>query len=117
MPDIKPPNQLNELPLALVKNMIVLAASGFGVVVALAWNQLINYLVAEYINPYLGKDGGLASLFIYATAITFIAVLVTMQLTYLQRKLEGFQERLAERQKNKQAAKAALKEKATPTKK
>lgn len=105
MPDIKPPNQLNELPIALIKNMTVLAASGFGVVVALAWNQLITYLVTNYINPYLGTDGGLMSLIIYAVVITFVAVVVTMQLTFIQRKLEDVQVRLEQRKKDR-AAKA-----------
>ncbi len=42
MPDIKPPDSLSEFPAALIKNMVVLATSGFGVVVALAWNEFIK---------------------------------------------------------------------------
>jgi len=100
MPELKPPNQLYELPIAVIKNMSVLAASSFGVVVALAWNQLITYLVDNYLNPYLGKDGSLISLFIYATVITLVAVFVTMQLTFLQQKLEVLQEKINLRRKS-----------------
>lgn len=99
MPDIQPPSDIRDLPLAVVKNMIVLAASGFGVVVALAWNEWIKYVVDNYITPLVGKNGSAISLFIYAATITFIAVVVTMQLTYLQRKLENLQDRIVHRQR------------------
>lgn len=99
MPDIQPPSSIKEVPLAIVKNMIVLAASGFGVVVALAWNEAIKQFIASYIDPYLGKSGTLLSLFIYAVAITIMAVIVTMQLTYLQKTLEQIQERVSKRNK------------------
>ena len=56
MPDIKPPEKITELPLAVIKNIIVLATSGFGVVVALAWNELIKAVVAQYIDHLLGKN-------------------------------------------------------------
>lgn len=101
MAEIKPPAGIYDLPIAVIKNMTVLAASAFGVVVALAWNQLITYIVTNYLDPYLGKDGSLASLFVYATAITFIAVIVTMQLTGLQRRLEDLQFKIDERRKNR----------------
>lgn len=97
MPDIQPPSSLKEIPLAIVKNMIVLAASGFGVVVALAWNEFVRQFVATNIQPYLGASGTLASLFIYAIVITIVAVLVTMQLTFVQKKLEQLQERVGRR--------------------
>lgn len=99
MPDIQPPSSLKEIPLAVVKNMIVLAASGFGVVVALAWNDFVRQFVATNIQPYLGEGGTLVSLFIYAVVITVVAVLVTMQLTYVQKKLEQLQERVGRKKK------------------
>ena len=89
MPDIKPPETIQEFPLALIKNMIMLATSGFGVVVALAWNEFIRNLVDNYVNPYLGNNSGLFSLFIYAALMTLLAVLVTMQLSSIERKLEN----------------------------
>ncbi len=89
MPDIQSPERIHELPAALIKNMITLATSGFGLVVALAWNQLINKVVQDYVDPYLGKGSGIFSLFVYAVIMTTLAVIVTMQLANLQRRLEA----------------------------
>ncbi len=99
MPDIKTPQNVNELPLALVKNMVSLATSGFGLVVALAWNQVIQNAVQKYIDPYLGKNGGMISLLIYALVMTVLAVIVTMQLAGLERKLEMLNEKVRNRTK------------------
>lgn len=88
MAKIETPDNAKELPLAMVKNMIGLATSGFGVVVALAWNEVISNTVQEYIDPYLGKGSGVISLLIYAVLMTFLAVLITMQLSHLEKRLE-----------------------------
>jgi hypothetical protein len=87
MSKINSPESVSDLPLAIVKNMITLATSGFGVVVALAWNEAIKGAVHEFIDPYLGKGGGIISLLIYALIMTILAVLVTMQLSGLEKKL------------------------------
>ena len=58
-----------------------LVTSGFGLVAALAWNELIKEVVSIYIKPYFGKNSGLISLLIYALLVTFLAVLVTYQLS------------------------------------
>lgn len=92
MSKIKTPENLHEMPLAVIKNMITLATSGFGLVVALAWNEVIKTAVEEYIDPFLGKTGGIVSLFIYATLMTLLAVVVTMQLAGLQKKFEEINE-------------------------
>lgn len=102
MPDIKPPERIHQLPTALIKNMIVLSTSGFGLVVALAWNQLVQASVQKYIDPYLGKNSGIISLLIYAVVMTFLAVIVTMQLTILQHKLEEIEQRSEKRKKSSQ---------------
>lgn len=86
---IEPAEDIKELPLSMVKNMITLATSGFGLVVALAWNELIKTAVSQYIDPILGKGGGLISLLIYAVVMTLLAVLVTMQLAQIQKRLEN----------------------------
>ncbi|MGD9129395.1 MAG: DUF5654 family protein [Candidatus Woesebacteria bacterium] len=91
MAKIQTPKDIQDMPLSLVKNMITLATSGFGLVVALAWNEFIKTAVAEFIDPILGKSGGLISLFIYAVIMTFLAVVVTMQLASLQKKFEEIQ--------------------------
>ena len=66
----------------------MLATSGFGVVVALAWNEAIKATVSTYIDPYLGESSGVISLFIYAVVMTTLSVLVTMQLAGIQKRLE-----------------------------
>ena len=88
MTKIETPDNPKDLPVAIIKNMISLATSGFGLVVALAWNEVIKKTVEEYIDPWLGKSGGIISMLIYAIVITLLAVIVTMQLSRLQKKME-----------------------------
>lgn len=88
MANINTPQSYRDMPLAIVKNMVALATSGFGLVVALAWNEAIKTTVDTYINPLLGESSGVISLFIYAVVMTLLAVMVTMQLARLQKGLE-----------------------------
>lgn len=88
MSNIHTPNKIDELPLAIIKNIITLSTSGFGLVVALAWNELIKSTLQTYLTPLLGEGGGLISLFFYALVVTTLAVLVTMELAKVQRRLE-----------------------------
>ena len=60
-----------------------LMTSGFGLVSALAWNELIKEVISEYIKPLFGESSGLISLLIYAVFITALAVFVTYQLSKL----------------------------------
>ena len=89
MPGIPTPDRFKDLPKAIVTQMIILSTGGFGVVVALAWNEFIKQFVEVYIKPYLGSGSGVWSLFIYAIVITIVAILVTMQLTKIQRRFES----------------------------
>lgn len=68
------------------KRTLALMTSGFGLVSALAWNELIKELVKEYVKPFFGESSGLISLTIYAVFITALAVLVTYQLSKLAGK-------------------------------
>ena len=70
------------------KQAFKLVTSGFGLVAALAWNELIKEAVNIYIKPYFGKSSGLISLAIYAAIVTFLAVLVTYQLSRFAEKKE-----------------------------
>jgi|APSaa5957512576_1039674.scaffolds.fasta_scaffold13583_3 uncharacterized membrane protein (DUF106 family) len=88
MSKIDAPATIQEMPLVIIKNMVALATSGFGVVVALAWNEAIKTSVQTYIAPILGENSGVISLFIYAIIVTFLAVIVTMQLAKIQKSLE-----------------------------
>lgn len=85
---IEPPQSIFDLPQAVVKQMLTLATSGFGLVAALAWNEVIKEIVDHYIKPYFPDSYGLISLSIYAVVITALAVLITLQLSFLQAKLE-----------------------------
>lgn len=76
------------LHLAIFKQMLTLATSGFGLVAALAWNNVIQEFVATRIKPFI-PGGGLSSLLIYAILITILAVTVTFQLGKVVESLEA----------------------------
>jgi len=65
----------------LLKQMITLSTSGFGLVAALAWNEAIQAFVSQYIDQYISVGSGIISRFIYAIIITAFAVFITYQLT------------------------------------
>lgn len=68
------------------KQMLTLATSGFGLVAALAWNELIKELVSDYIKPVVGGNSGLVSLLVYAVLVTLLAVFVTYNLAKIAKK-------------------------------
>lgn len=72
----------------LVKQMLVLATSGFGLVAALAWNSLIQEFVNSYVKKFLPDGSGIYSLLIYALVVTVLAVFVTYQLSKVSEKLQ-----------------------------
>lgn len=76
-----------ELRKEVLKQMITLSTSGFGLVAALAWNSVIQEFVNNYIKRYLDVGSGLISLLIYAVLITVLAVTVTYQLSKIAEKL------------------------------
>lgn len=76
------------LHIEILRQMLTLATSGFGLVAALAWNSLIQELVNNYIKKWLPKESGVISLLAYAVIITVIAVFVTLQLSKLIQKLQ-----------------------------
>jgi polyferredoxin len=67
----------------LIKQMLTLATSGFGLVAALAWNSLIQEFVNSYVKKLLPGNSGIISLFIYAVVVTVLAVFITYQLSRL----------------------------------
>jgi hypothetical protein len=70
----------------ILTQMLTLATSGFGLVAALAWNELIKEVVSDYIKPLVGGNSGAISLLIYAVVVTLLAVFVTYSLTRLVKK-------------------------------
>lgn len=86
-------NSPRDIPLAVVKQMITLSTSGFGLVAALAWNELVKEFIESYVKPYLPQGSKLISLFIYAAIVTSLAVSITLQLTKIEKRLEKTLER------------------------
>lgn len=80
-------DESKEMKREVVDKMLTLATSGFGLVAALAWNELIKEVVSQYIKPYIGGASGIISLGIYALIITFLAVLVTYNLSRLAKRI------------------------------
>ncbi|MDP3941829.1 MAG: DUF5654 family protein [bacterium] len=76
------------LHIELMRQMITLATSGFGLVAALAWNNVIQEFVKSYVTKWLPQGGSLISLFLYAVVVTGLAVIITYQLTRILDRLE-----------------------------
>lgn len=83
----KKTEEQKKLHVEVVKQMLTLATSGFGLVAALAWNGVIQELVNTYLKKWL-PGSGLFSLFIYAILVTALAVFVTLQLSKLLKSVE-----------------------------
>lgn len=64
----------------LFSQLLTLSTSGFGLVAALAWNDTIQQVVKQFIEPKIPGSGILSRL-IYALLVTFLAVLITYQLS------------------------------------
>ena len=82
------PKSTQELPKAVIKQMLTLSTSGLGLVAALAWNEVVKEAIGSYVKPLIGESSGLVSLFLYALMVTALAVVVTLQLTKLEQHLE-----------------------------
>lgn len=82
------PAERQRLHVEIVKQMLTLATSGFGLVAALAWNGVIQELVNNYVKKWL-PGSGLLSLSIYAVTVTILAVFVTFQLSKLLKSLQS----------------------------
>jgi hypothetical protein len=76
-----------DLRVQIVHQMLTLATSGFGLVAALAWNNVIQEFVNNYIKKFLPVGSGILSLLIYAVVVTFSAVFVTYQLSKILNRL------------------------------
>lgn len=85
---------IEELPLQkplhveVLRQMLTLATSGFGLVAALAWNNVIQEVVNNYIKKWLPLGGGIISLLLYAIVITLLAVSITYNLSQVLAKVD-----------------------------
>ena len=71
----------------VIRQMLTLATSAFGLVTALAWNNVIQSIVNDYIKKYFPASS-LFSLVFYAVIVTALAVAVTLQLSRILGKIE-----------------------------
>lgn len=78
------PKTIKQVPLAVVNQMLSLTTAGFGLVSALAWNEVIKEVINVYIKPFLHANSGVASLTVYALVVTVLAVFITFQLAKIQ---------------------------------
>ena len=83
-----------KIHLAILKQMVILSTSGFGLVAALAWNNVIQEFTNSYIKPYLPQGSTIISLLIYAVLVTVLAVVVTYNLTRLSEKFEKLNDKI-----------------------
>jgi Na+/melibiose symporter-like transporter len=81
-------SQQKRIHIEVVKQMITLSTSGFGLVAALAWNNVIQEFVNAYVKKWLPDGSGITTLFLYAVVITVLAVMVTYQLSKILDRLE-----------------------------
>lgn len=88
MEEKEPTKKERRLHIEIVKQMLTLATSGFGLVAALAWNNLIQQIMKDYIQVWIPNIGPVISLLIYAVIVTALAVFVTVQLSKLLSRLE-----------------------------
>lgn len=79
-------NSKQKLHKEITKEVLKLSTSAFGLVAALAWNELIKEVVTMYIKPLVGGASGIISLLIYAVIVTTLAVIVTINLSRLTNK-------------------------------
>ena len=66
----------------LVRQMVTLSTSAFGLAAALAWNETIQQAVKDFIEPRLPGSGILSRL-IYALLVTILGVIITFELSRL----------------------------------
>ena len=90
MTKIEVPDDPKELPLAVVKQMSSLATSAFGLVAALAWNEVVKAFVNDIIKPFVGEKSGLVTMTVYAVVVTVLAIVVTLQISKVEQRLEKF---------------------------
>jgi uncharacterized membrane protein YjjP (DUF1212 family) len=69
----------------VVATMISLASAAFGVVAALAWNEAITTVFAEY----FGDAAQISALFVYAVVVTLIGVVVIVLLARVAARINA----------------------------
>lgn len=70
---------------SVIDKVSTLIISAFGLIAALAWNSAIQGILALFLSTSSKVEG----LVIYAVVVTIIAVVVTIYLTQLSKKVGG----------------------------
>lgn len=82
--------QRKKLHLEVVKQMLSLSSSAFGLVAALAWNTVVQTFINDVIKPYIPAGGSIIlSQLVYALVITLLVVTITLRLTSIKDRLES----------------------------
>jgi len=76
----------NKLHNEITKEILKLSTSAFGLVAALAWNELIKEAINQYVKPLIGGNSGIISLLVYSIVVTVLAVTVTINLSRINKK-------------------------------
>lgn len=79
-------SDLRRVEFEFFRTVSTLIVSAFGLVAALAWNTAITKILEDYLR--LKPDSGIISWFIYAVVVTILAVLATVYLGRVARRLE-----------------------------
>ena len=66
------------------KTITTMLTSAFGLVAALAWNDLIKKMIDQYISP----GSGVISQFLYAILVTTLVVIITIELGKIAQKFD-----------------------------
>ena len=74
---------MSDVGKTVIKTIITLVTTAFGLVAGLAWNDAIQKLI----ESVMGAGDALTGLFIYAVVVTIIAVVVTILLARLAAKM------------------------------
>jgi len=72
----------------ILDRMITLFTAAFGIVAALAWDDAVKTVFQIY-YPFPGTESELKAKFIYAIAVTIIAVLITSIFTGIMKYKEN----------------------------
>ena len=74
---------MSEVGQTVIKTIITLVTTAFGLVAGLAWNDAIQKLIESII----GSGDAIPSLFIYAIVVTIVAVVITVLVARIAGKM------------------------------
>jgi hypothetical protein len=80
----KPLNKVKQFQREYFKTVSTMAITGFSLVAALAWNELIKSIIDRYIS----RGSSVISHLIYAILVTTIVVVVTMWLGSIAKRYD-----------------------------